>query len=265
MKRLRVIELGRGAARLCALAAVIGWAAVTWLACPGERRDLVARARWLMRTSRRLVRLLGVRVVTRGRVARGGGLVAANHLGYLDILVLSSITPVVFVAKSEVREWPVFGWLAAAAGTRFIDREARGDVVRVGNELVEAVAAGVAVVVFPEATSTDGVAVLPFKSSLFQPAVDARLRVVPVALGYAVADGRSVATEVAWWGTMTLGPHLVNLATLPWIEARVRWGEEVSTQEGRKKLAEALWSQVVDMKKNEGRRSKIRRRGGIFS
>ncbi len=84
----------------------------------------LARARCLQRHSRRILRVLGVEVSAGGRVP-ASGLLVSNHLSYLDVLVLSTITPAVFVAKSEVRGWPVFGWLARRAGTLFIERAKR--------------------------------------------------------------------------------------------------------------------------------------------
>ncbi|MBC8010722.1 MAG: 1-acyl-sn-glycerol-3-phosphate acyltransferase [Burkholderiales bacterium] len=245
-----MIERVRGVARLGALFGVIVWAAVTWLACPAERRDLAARARWLRRTCARMLRVLNVRVVAKGSPPAGGVILAANHLGYLDILVLGAATPTVFVAKSEVRGWPLFGWMAARAGTRFIDRGRTRDVARVGVEVGEAVDAGVAVAVFLEGTSTDGRTVANFKSSLLAPAVAAGWPVAPVALGYGMPEGRSADTEVCWWGEMELAPHLANLCTLPWVEARIGWGVSLPAKGDRKELAHYCRKQIIDMMGN---------------
>ncbi len=151
----------------------------------------------------------------------------------------------VFVAKREVRGWPLFGWFAARAGTRFIDRGKAGDVVRVGTELSPLVAEGLSVLVFLEGTSSDGRQVLPFKPSLLEPAVRGGWPVAVAALDYAVPAGRSVETEVAWWGDMTLPPHLANLLTLPWIEAGVTWGQTRSAGSDRKTLARVLRDDVL--------------------
>ena len=101
------------------------------------------------------------------------GLLVSNHLSYLDIVVLSSIRPCVFVAKRDVARWPLFGWLAHAAGTIFVDRERRFSTEFV-NGIHEAIAAGLPVVLFPEGTSSDGSTVLPFKSALLESAVQLR-------------------------------------------------------------------------------------------
>lgn len=235
----RVGDNVRGIFRALCFMALLCGAAISLLLRSRHRRDAESRARWLQALCKRLLRLLAVRVDSSGEVS-SGALIASNHLGYLDILVLASLRPVVFVAKREVRGWPVFGWFAEKAGTRFIDRGRRGDVVRVTGELTPLIEAGLSVVVFLEGTSSDGREVLPFKASLLEPAVRLGWPVAPVALGYRVPEGRSAELEVAWWGDMTLPPHLVNFFTLPWVEARVRWGGERRAEGDRKALAAAL-------------------------
>lgn len=236
-----VVRRGRAAGRLLAFAWVLFSAAVQLGFCG---RGPAARARWLQRHCRRALAVLGVRIRTRG-AAPAGAIVAANHVGYLDILVLGALRPVVFVAKREVRGWPLLGWLAAGAGTRFIDRERRRDVVRVAAEFAPAVADGVGVVVFLEGTSSDGRTVLPFKSSLLAPAVAQGWTVAPVAIAYAVPAGHDAATEVCWWGEMTFVPHLLRLFTLPRIEASVAWGAAETAAGDRKTLAAELHASVT--------------------
>lgn len=178
----------------------------------------------------------------------GGVLLTPNHLGYLDVLVLAATHPVVFVAKSEVRAWPVFGWMAAAGGTRFIDRGRPRDVARIGAEIGAALEQGTGVVVFLEGTSTDGRQVAPFHASLLGPAVKEGWAVAPVALSYRVPPGHSVENEVAWWGEMTLTPHLWNLLTLEDVEATVAWGRaEMATGADRKALAAKLRDEVAGL------------------
>jgi 1-acyl-sn-glycerol-3-phosphate acyltransferase len=236
----------RAIARLAVFMTEAAVAAAALIVLPRNRRDLAARARWLQRTCARALRTLRVRCAATGRPPVGS-VIVANHLGYLDILVLAAQAPMVFVAKREVRSWPLFGWFARAAGTRFIDREKRADVVRVAQELAEPLAQGVNVVLFLEGTSTDGVTVRPFKSSLLEPAVQHGWQVTPAALGYAVPDGRSVRDEVCWWGEMTLLPHVLNLLSLPRIEAAISWGEPILAIGDRKELATALHARVMGL------------------
>lgn len=243
----------RGAGRLVALLAVIGWSAVLYAVDRGNRRDASGKARWLQGACRRVLRVLAVETESRGEPAHGA-VIVANHMSYLDILVIAALTPVVFVAKKEVRSWPVFGWFAAKAGTRFIDRNRKGDVARIGEELGPVMAAGLTIVLFLEGTTTDGRGVLPFKASLLEPAVRNGWEVVPTGLSYAVPAGRSVESEVCWWGDMTLAPHLWNFTTLPSVQARVAWGERVVSiyEQDRKALAVRLRESVMKLRFEHG-------------
>src|SRR6266699_4534623 len=120
---------------------------------------LHARAAWLHRWSRFACRVLGIRVTTRGSMP-SSGLLVSNHLSYLDIVVLSSVQPCAFVAKRDVARWPLFGWLAHAAGTIFVDRERKFSSPKVVSGIRDAIAGGSVVVLFPEGTSSDGSTVL---------------------------------------------------------------------------------------------------------
>jgi len=225
----------------------ITWAMASYGLDKRNRQDAGSKARWLQRVCRRVLKTLAVSVESHGEPAHGA-VIVSNHLSYMDILVLAATTPVVFVSKKEVRGWPVFGWFAEKAGTRFIDRNKRGDVARIAEELGPVMLADLTVVLFLEGTTTDGSRVLPFKASLLEPAVLQGWKVVPTALGYSVPGGRSVESEICWWGDMTLLPHLLNFTTLPWVCATVRWGLPVLASKDRKRLAEELHRQVVTLK-----------------
>src|SRR6202012_2064216 len=118
--------------------------------------------------------------------------------------------PCVFVSKLEVRDWPIFGACAQLGGTIFIDRTHRGDVSAVVQQMRAVLKDGVLVVLFPEGTSSGGSNVLPFKSSLLEPALHLGCPVTAVALGYALDEG-SVANEICYWRDMTLLPHLLHV------------------------------------------------------
>ncbi|HLO77529.1 MAG TPA: lysophospholipid acyltransferase family protein [Magnetospirillum sp.] len=163
-------------------------------------------------------RLLGFHVVVRGVPVNPAKpvLYVANHASYLDILILGSVLDACFVAKAEVAGWPGFGFLARIANTVFVDRK-RGATARERDQIANRLAAGDALILFPEGTSNDGNRVLPFKSSLFAvaqltTAAGAPLPVQPVSVAYTRLDGRIMGRAFrpfyAWYGDMTLAGHL---------------------------------------------------------
>ena len=152
---------------------------------PQRRRALIRR--W----SARFLALLDVDSRVHGRldVRRGNVLIVANHVSWLDILVLNAHGPARFVAKAELAHWPLAGRLIRGAGTIFITRERRHDTRRVNDHAARALIGGDVVAVFPEGTTTDGTVLLKFHASLLQPVVDSRGHVQPVALRYRDARG----------------------------------------------------------------------------
>ncbi len=164
-----------------------------------------ARKRALVkRWSRRLLRILAVRTRVHGDLrARGGNvLIVANHISWLDIFVLNSVHPVRFVAKSDLAHWPIVGALSRGAGTLFIERTKRRDTRRINHHVAEVLASGDVVAIFPEGTTTDGRDMLPFKSSLLQPIVEAAGHVQPVAIRYRAPDG-TLSVAPAYVGDTT--------------------------------------------------------------
>jgi 1-acyl-sn-glycerol-3-phosphate acyltransferase len=197
--------------------------------------------------SRALLWLLGVEVVLEGQLPDRACLVVANHLSYLDILVLGCIFPGRFVAKSEIAGWPVLGWLARAAGTIFVVQTRRRDVVRVDREMAETLAAGVAVLLFPEGHSTRGLAVDRFKSALLASAARGGIPCLAVALHYDTPrDPWAPAGTVCWWGGMGFCSHAWNLVGLRRIEARLRLAPAPLAHPDRKLLAEALHGALAE-------------------
>jgi 1-acyl-sn-glycerol-3-phosphate acyltransferase len=176
--------------------------------------------------ARRLLHTLGVRVTASGTLPADGALVAANHLGWLDVLACSAAWPALrFVAKREVAGWPFIGAVVRAHGTVLIDRTRKRDLLRSIPRLADTLAAGTAVCVFAEGTTSDGRTVLPFKSSLFDAAVRAGRPVVPLAIDALVpADGPPAETHVCWWGATTLLAHLPRVAGLRACTVRLRLG-----------------------------------------
>jgi len=212
--------------------------------CVRGALSLPERARWVQWASRRLLRVCGGSVMPAGKTP-SHGLLVCNHLSYLDILVLTAVTPAVFVAKREVRAWPVFGWLARMGGTLFVDRARRGDVVRLAEEMERAMETGVLLVLFPEGTSTNGRHVLPFKSSLLEPACRRPQALSAACLHYEMTDG-DASNDACYWGDVTLLPHLLKLLARRGVTAQVRF-TECNYSPDRKELAQRLHGVVVGL------------------
>ncbi len=138
--------------------------------------------------SARLLKRLGVRLQATGTPRRGGKLLVANHVSWLDILALDALAPARFVSKSEVRGWPLIGRLVGGAGTLYIERERTRDALRVVHRMAEALNAGDTVAIFPEGTTSHGHAVLPFHANLLQAAIATAAPVQAVALRYSDAS-----------------------------------------------------------------------------
>jgi len=133
--------------------------------------------------------MLGVRLAAQGEARRGGSLIVANHVSWLDVLAITAICPASFVCKQEIASWPLLGWLLKRAGTVFMRRASAWSAWRTVLAIAPMLHEGESVAVFPEATTTAGDAVLPFYPALFQGAVNAKSLVQPLAIVYADQDG----------------------------------------------------------------------------
>ncbi|HEY8901316.1 MAG TPA: lysophospholipid acyltransferase family protein [Chthoniobacterales bacterium] len=204
-------------------------------------RPSAQRARWMQRLSRRILRVLGATVEIRGEIP-SHGLVVSNHLGYLDVFVIGSVVPAIFVAKSDVRDWPVVGLLCQLAGTLFVDRDRRLSVSANLPAIRAALDSGLPVVIFPEGTSSDGATVLPFKASLLG-AGKGHLS-TPAAIAYDLPGG-SVADELCYWRDMTFGPHFWNVLGKRGFRARLHFGPQRPPAANRKILAQELHAEIA--------------------
>lgn len=220
--RTPLLGIVRSVWRSLGFAAALAAAATDYAWGPGFRARLAPlrrRALWLQRWSRIVCQIIGLELRYTGHPPVAG-MVVSNHLSYLDILAYSALVPCVFVAKKEVATWPILGLFARMAGTIFVDRTQRLKVGEANLQIAEALRTGIVVILFAEGTSSDGRTVLPFRSSLLEPAASSRCPLTPAAIGYTLDDG-SVADEVCYWGDMTLLPHLLRLFTKRIVHARV--------------------------------------------
>jgi lyso-ornithine lipid O-acyltransferase len=230
------------------IAAAIDYLLHIWL--PGRHHDYARRASWLQRWSSCTLRLLHIQISCTG-TPPNRGLLVANHQSYVDVLALASQQPSVFIAKSEVRRWPVIGWLTQCAGTLYITREKRSDVRRVGDALGAVVGNGQVVVLFPEGTSTNGHEILPFHASLLAPAAALRWPVTPAWVGYQVQEG-SVEEDVCYWRDMSFAPHFLRLVSHRDIQVHVEYGSPLPEGLDRKAMARQLHAQITEIAAHRG-------------
>lgn len=196
---------------------------------------------------RAVCRLLGIRLNITGRIADDRPvLIAANHVSWLDIPVLSAVAPLSFIAKREVGTWPFVASLARLQRTVFVDRTRRAAVDEVAREMAARLATGDTLVLFAEGTSTDGNRVLPFKSALFSAVFQENnpdVSIQTLALTYThlhgVPLGRADRPMVGWYGDMEMGDHAWTLLKAGPLDVRIDIGEPVPLREfaSRKALA----------------------------
>lgn len=206
--------------------------------------------------------ILGVRITTIGRRTEAAPLlIVANHVSWLDICVITAAAPVVFVAKREVATWPVFGLLARLQRSIFVDRERRHKTRDVNGEIARRLAAGDAVLLFAEGTSSDGSHVGTFRSALIGAARDTiagaapgeRVVIQPLSIAYTAVRGLPLAranrSMVAWYGSTLLLPHLRQLVACGAIDVTVTWGSAVDYDGScdRKTMARRLEGHVRAM------------------
>ena len=202
---------------------------------------------------RTLCRMIGIRVHVIGEPIKGGGLLLANHSSWMDIIILSGICPLAFVAKSEVNSWPFFGLLARLQNTIFVHRSDKARALGDRDLIRARIKAGDGIIIFPEGTSSDGNRVLPFKSALLgavegllgkEGGGDEDMPVQPVSIGYVarygIPMGRETRPSYTWYGDMDLVPHLWEAFASGPIDVVVEFHETLSVGEvgGRKQLAE---------------------------
>ncbi len=202
-----------------------------------------------------LCRLLGIRVRVVGTpVLDRPALMVGNHTSWADILAIGSAAPVAFVAKREVRRWPVIGLIARLQRTVFVDRQRRQQTGDAITDMVRRLADNVPVVLFAEGTSSDGNRVLPFRSALIGAVRDAgnhdgirgRLVIQPLSICYTGVQGLPLGRQhrylTAWYGDLDLMPHLSALVRRGAIDAVVTFGEPVAAdaEPDRKRLTRQL-------------------------
>lgn len=184
---------------------------------------------------RQLCGILGLRVQVDGRLSATPALLVANHISWLDIPALASITTGAFVAKSDVRGWPLLGALAGQSGTLFLARNSLAGMRQLMQGLTEVLQQGVTGVVFPEGTSTDGSEVQAFFPALFQAAIDAEVPIQAVAIRYYRAGQRDVIAPFI--GDDSFFPHLLQILAQQETQVFVEFAQPLSANGCSRQLA----------------------------
>ena len=227
-----------------------------WILGLPNRWKIVSR---LNRTYTLLLRtILNIKVNVdgdEGHLERGGYVIIANHMSYVDGIVLGSIFPIVFVSKKEVRSWPVVGLWNILCGTIFIDRQHKQEVGVMVDEMAAKLRQEANILLFPEGTSTNGERMLPFQTVPLAAPLRSRSIIVPTTLAYKSIDDRPVSTAnrdlIYWYGDMDFISHFWKLLDLRSVEVLVTIQPKVEcfrypeSSAGRKKLAEDCYNQVL--------------------
>lgn len=204
------------------------------------------RLRLILRWARGILSIFRVRLDVRGEPPGETAkvILVANHVSWLDPALIMALRPAHFVAKSEIRAWPLLGWLAEQAGTIFIERGRRHDTARISRTLSAGLSAGDSIALFPEGTTTDGADVKPFHTSLFQAAVHSGASLYPVALRYHHADG-SLDTAPAYTGDLSFKDSLWRVARRRELRATLAFAAPIPTEgRNRRELAAAAESAI---------------------
>jgi len=192
------------------LVALIGRTGLFLSAATEERFLAHAIHRW----SQTMAMFLGLQVIhdfNPKDFRKSHCLIVSNHQGYLDAVVIGSIFPTLFVAKSDVKKWPILGWFVTLGGTWFIDRNAFRGIIDVVKKIEKILSRGTCVQIFPEGTSTNGDHVLPFRPSLFSAAVSSQSQILPLTIRFLAVNGVPFGSRtrdyVCWYGDMNFIGH----------------------------------------------------------
>jgi 1-acyl-sn-glycerol-3-phosphate acyltransferase len=190
-----------------------------------------------------------------GQLERGGYVIIANHVSYVDGIVLGSIFPIIFVSKREVKRWPIVGQWNVLCGTIFINRQRKVQVASLIRQMTRKLQQEANLLLFPEGTSTNGEEILPFQTVPLAAPLRNRSIIVPVTVTYKTIDDQAVTTanrdSVYWYGDMEFVTHFWNLLALRGMEVLVTIQPKIEcfrysdNSAGRKKLAEDCYNQVL--------------------
>ena len=210
-----------------------------------EQREMRVQA-WALQ----FLALWGLHLRVLGQpVVNGPVLMVANHISWLDILVIHAARHCRFVSKSDIREWPLVGMLATGAGTLYIERTSRKDALRMVNDIANAMQEGDVVAIFPEGTTSDGRDLLPFHANLIQAAIQAQAPVQPMSLQFIDNQSREITFAPCYIGDDTLIGSMWRTLKAPGITAVVHFGDlQHANGRDRRTWAHDLREEVIRLR-----------------
>jgi 1-acyl-sn-glycerol-3-phosphate acyltransferase len=233
------------------LATAVGIHILLFLINPSLRLRVISH--WTRLFNKLLRLILRIKIIVEGRQSRlneNGNFIISNHLGYLDGVVLGSLFAVVYISKSQVKSWPLFGWMTQAAGTIFIDRRKKHKSADYISQTSKVLKSKTNVLVFPEGTSTNGERLLPFQSVHFESPLISSSSILPVSVCYTRVNDQEInplnRDKVCWYGKMRLIEHLRDVLRLRNIEVKIIIHPKIELDSqsasfySRKQLSESL-------------------------
>jgi 1-acyl-sn-glycerol-3-phosphate acyltransferase len=210
------------------------------------RLDAAGQNHEIRRWARRLLAILNVRVacLNAPETLPRRCVLVANHVSWLDVMTVFAVQPSVFVAKDEVRRWPLLGRLCAQAGTLFIARGNRRHAKRINGCVGETLSTGRVFAMFPEGTTTDGRSLNPFHRALFQSAVDAEATLQPIGIRYTRPDG-TWSDAPAYFGDRSITESLWRIVSSRSLVAELHFAPPIEARNGHRRDLAELAEQVI--------------------
>jgi 1-acyl-sn-glycerol-3-phosphate acyltransferase len=219
---------------------------LVWLVFPRikpSRHDGIIE-RWC----RDVLDILDIRVIVQGQTPPGrlsSVLFVANHISWMDILLINACQRVRFVAKEEVRSWPLIGWIAARTGTLFLKRTSTHQLARVMKLTAASLRHGDCIAIFPEGTTTAGSSVQAFHSGLFESAIEAKALIWPIGISYRRLDD-ALDADIAFLGSESLISSVLNVLSRPTTQARLSFSSPVDSSTGDRRQLTAWCRDAVE-------------------
>ena len=199
--------------------------------------------------SLKLLRLFNVKVIVnknlKNILRKKNYLIVSNHISWLDIFIINSICPVIFVSKHSVSKWPFIGWLAVATNTIFINRNKMSNIKEIIKKIEYNLENKGSIFIFPEGTATDGLSVLPFKSNLFQTAINSNSDILPIVIQY--QHNNRFTSAPAYQGDMSLITSILNLIKFDSMNARITILSPMKKEVDRKLLARKAYQKINNL------------------